>query len=97
VDGEALATLVRQQGPKSLNVVAIKAPVLGNVARRFYKIFAILTGGRLISEEVGLSLDTVSLDLLGQAAKITLEKDNTIIVASGDSRNKADVQNVSPN
>jgi chaperonin GroEL len=41
---------------------------------------------------VGLSLDTVSLDLLGQAAKITLEKDNTIIVASGDSRNKADVQ-----
>ncbi len=92
VDGEALATLVVNKARGVLNVVAIKAPSFGERRKAVLQDIAILTGGRLISEEVGLSLDTVSLDLLGQAAKITLEKDNTIIVASGDSRNKADVQ-----
>lgn len=51
---------------------------------------AILTGGRLISEEIGLSLDTTNLDDLGKARKITIEKDNTIIVADGE--NKAEIE-----
>ncbi|MDJ0558041.1 MAG: chaperonin GroEL, partial [Microcystis sp. M53599_WE4] len=65
VDGEALATLVVNKARGVLNVVAIKAPSFGERRKAVLQDIAILTGGRLISEEVGLSLDTVSLDLLG--------------------------------
>jgi len=92
VDGEALATLVVNKARGVLSVAAIKAPAFGDRRKAVLQDIAILTGGSLISEEVGLSLDTVTLDQLGQAVKVTLEKDNTIIVAGADKRASAAVQ-----
>ncbi|MGL4500009.1 MAG: chaperonin GroEL, partial [Planktothrix sp.] len=90
IDGEALATLVVNKARGVLNVAAIKAPSFGERRKALLQDIAVLTGGQLISEEVGLSLDTVSLEMLGTASKITIEKDNTIIVA--DSTTQADVK-----
>ncbi|BAQ59925.1 heat shock protein 60 family chaperone GroEL [Geminocystis sp. NIES-3708] len=90
IDGEALATLVVNKARGVLNVAAIKAPSFGDRRKAALEDIAILTGGRVISEDIGLSLDTVSLDHLGKAHKITIEKDNTIIVADGG--NKADIE-----
>lgn len=90
IEGEALATLVVNKARGVLNVAAIKAPSFGDRRKAMLQDIAILTGGRLISEEVGLSLDTTSLDDLGKARKITIEKDNTIIIANGD--NKAEIE-----
>ncbi|MCU0537306.1 MAG: chaperonin GroEL, partial [Hydrococcus sp. Prado102] len=81
IEGEALATLVVNKARGVLNVAAIKAPSFGDRRKAMLQDIAILTGGRLISEEIGLSLDTASIDLLGQAVKVTIEKDNTTIVA----------------
>ncbi|HAC65848.1 MAG TPA: chaperonin GroEL, partial [Cyanothece sp. UBA12306] len=86
VEGEALATLVVNKARGVLNVAAIKAPAFGERRKAVLQDIAILTGGSVISEEVGLTLDTVSLDMLGQASKVTVEKDNTIIVSSGESK-----------
>ncbi|WP_324281968.1 chaperonin GroEL [Cyanobacterium aponinum UTEX 3221] len=90
IEGEALATLVVNKARGVLNVAAIKAPSFGDRRKAMLQDIAILTGGRLISEEIGLSLDTTGLDDLGKARKITIEKDNTIIVADGD--HKAEVE-----
>src|SRR5919199_671737 len=90
VEGEALATLVVNKARGVLNASAIKAPGFGDRRKAMLQDIAVLTGGQLISEEVGLSLDAVSLDMLGVARKITSEKDNTTIVAGGE--NTADVQ-----
>ncbi|WP_330202940.1 chaperonin GroEL [Cyanobacterium sp. Dongsha4] len=90
IEGEALATLVVNKARGVLNVAAIKAPSFGDRRKAMLQDIAILTGGRLISEEIGLSLDTTNLDDLGKARKITIEKDNTIIVADGE--NKAEVE-----
>jgi chaperonin GroEL len=90
IDGEALATLVVNKARGVLNVAAIKAPSFGERRKALLQDIAVLTGGQLISEEVGLSLDTVSLEMLGTASKITIEKDNTIIVA--DSTTQSDVK-----
>lgn len=90
IDGEALATLVVNKARGVLNVAAIKAPSFGDRRKAALEDIAILTGGRVISEDIGLSLDTVDLEHLGKAHKITIEKDNTIIVADGG--NKADIE-----
>ncbi len=90
IEGEALATLVVNKARGVLNVAAIKAPSFGDRRKALLEDIAILTGGRLISEEIGLSLDTTGLEDLGKARKITIEKDNTIIVADGD--HKAEVE-----
>ncbi|AFZ45993.1 chaperonin GroEL [Cyanobacterium stanieri PCC 7202] len=90
IEGEALATLVVNKARGVLNVAAIKAPSFGDRRKAMLEDIAILTGGRVISEDIGLSLDTVKLDELGKARKISIEKDNTTIVA--DSGNSADVQ-----
>ncbi|MGY6529969.1 MAG: chaperonin GroEL [Cyanobacterium sp.] len=90
IEGEALATLVVNKARGVLNVAAIKAPSFGDRRKAMLEDIAILTGGRVISEDIGLSLDTVKLDELGKARKISIEKDNTTIVA--DSGNTADVQ-----
>jgi chaperonin GroEL len=89
LEGEALATLVVNKARGVLNVAAVKAPGFGDRRKQILQDIAILTGGRLISEEIGLSLETVTLDLLGSARKITIDKENTTIVSSGD--HKADV------
>ncbi len=91
IEGEALATLVVNKARGVLNVAAIKAPAFGQRRKAVLQDIAILTGGSVISEEVGLSLETVDLDMLGQATKINIDKDNTTIVASTDDRVKAAV------
>jgi chaperonin GroEL len=84
VDGEALATLVVNKARGVLNVAAIKAPGFGDRRKAMLQDIAILTNGQVISEEIGLSLDTVTLEMLGTATKVILEKDNTTIVAESN-------------
>ncbi|MFM7615227.1 MAG: chaperonin GroEL, partial [Synechococcales cyanobacterium] len=90
VEQEALATLVVNKMRGVLNTVAIKAPSFGDRRTAMMEDIAVLTGGQVIMESIGLTLDKVTLDMLGVARKVTVEKDNTTIVA-GDSH-KTDVQ-----
>ena len=90
VEGEALATLVVNKARGVLTVCAIKAPGFGDRRKAMLQDIAILTGGQMISEEIGLSLDIVSLEMLGTARKITIDKETTTIVAGSD--NKEDLQ-----
>lgn len=86
LEGEALATLVVNKARGVLNVAAIKAPGFGDRRKQMLEDIAVLTGGQVISEEVGLSLDSVDTDMLGTAEKITIDKENTTIVSgSGNS------------
>jgi len=80
VEGEALATLVVNKLRGTLNVVAVKAPGFGDRRKAMLEDIAILTGGRVVSEEVGLKLDKATLDLLGKARQVRVKKDETIIV-----------------
>jgi chaperonin GroEL len=80
VEGEALAGLVVNKIRGSLNAVAVKAPGFGERRKAMLQDMAILTGGQVISEEVGLKLDNTTLDLLGTARKVVIDKDNTTIV-----------------
>ena len=80
VDGEALATLVVNKLRGSLNICAVKAPGFGDRRKAMLQDIAVLTGGRVISDEVGLKLENTKLEDLGQAARITVDKDNTTIV-----------------
>ncbi|HEY4689643.1 MAG TPA: chaperonin GroEL [Anaerolineae bacterium] len=80
VDGEALATLVLNRLRGVLNVLAVKAPGFGDRRKAMLQDIATLTGGTVITEELGRKLDTVTLDDLGQATKVTADKDNTTII-----------------
>ena len=80
VEGEALATLVVNKIRGTFNSVAVKAPGFGERRKSMLQDMAVLTGGQVISEEVGLKLDAVSLDLLGQARRIEVTKDDTKII-----------------
>jgi copper homeostasis protein CutC len=85
VEGEALATLVVNKIRGTFKSVAVKAPGFGDRRKAMLQDIAILTGGQVISEEVGLKLDTVTLDLLGRARKVVVTKDETTIVeGAGD-------------
>jgi len=85
VDGEALATLVVNKLRGSLKIAAVKAPGFGDRRKEMLEDIAILTGGTVISEEKGLKLEATELDMLGQAEKISIDKENTTIVnGSGD-------------
>jgi len=86
VDGEALATLVVNKLRGTLNVVAVKAPGFGDRRKAMLEDIAILTGGKVISEETGLKLDGTMLEDLGRAKKITVEKENTVIVEGAGNR-----------
>ena len=83
VDGEALATLVVNKLRGSLKIAAVKAPGFGDRRKAMLEDIAILTGGTVISEERGFSLDNASLDMLGTCEKISIDKDNTTIVNGG--------------
>ena len=85
VEGEALATLVVNKIRGTFNSVAVKAPGFGERRKAMLQDMAILTGGQVIAEEVGLKLDNTTLDLLGTARKIVVTKDNTTIVEGGGS------------
>ncbi len=90
VDGEALATLVVNKIRGTFTSAAVKAPGFGERRKAMLQDMAILTGGQVIAEEVGLKLDGITLDMLGQARKIIITKDNTTIIeGAGD---KSDVE-----
>jgi chaperonin GroEL len=80
VDGEALATLVVNKIRGTFKSVAVKAPGFGDRRKAMLADIAVLTGGQVISEEVGLKLENVTLDLLGRARRVTVTKDDTTIV-----------------
>jgi len=80
VEGEALATLVVNKLRGTLNIVTVKAPGFGDRRKAMLEDMAILTGGQVISEEVGRKLDSVNVEDLGRARRVTVDKDNTTIV-----------------
>jgi chaperonin GroEL len=80
VEGEALATLVVNKLRGTLNVIAVKAPGFGDRRKAMLEDIAILTGGKVISEEVGRKLDSATVEDLGRARRVTMDKDNTTIV-----------------
>jgi chaperonin GroEL len=80
VEGEALATLVVNKLRGGLKIAAVKAPGFGDRRKAMLEDIAILTNGTVISEDVGIKLETVTLDMLGRAKKVTIEKENTTIV-----------------
>ncbi len=83
VEGEALATLVVNKLRGTLNIAAVKAPGFGDRRKAMLEDIAILTGGKVISEDLGIKLENVKLEDLGRAKKITIDKDNTTIVEGG--------------
>ncbi|MBM7708994.1 chaperonin GroEL [Enterococcus lemanii] len=80
VDGEALPTLVLNKIRGTFNVVAVKAPGFGDRRKAMLEDIAILTGGTVITEDLGLELKDATIDMLGQASKVVVDKDNTTIV-----------------
>jgi chaperonin GroEL len=80
VDGEALATLVVNKLRGTINVLAVKAPGFGDRRKAMLEDMAILTGGKVISEDIGRKLDSVTVEDLGRARRVTSDKDNTTIV-----------------
>ncbi len=85
VDGEALATLVVNKLRGTINVCAVKAPGFGDRRKAMLEDIAILTGGQVISEEVGFKLENATVDMLGTAKRIVVDKDNTTIIdGAGD-------------
>jgi len=83
IEGEALATLVVNKIRGTFNAAAVKAPGFGDRRKAMLQDMAVLTGGQVVSEEVGLKLENVTLDLLGTAKRVIITKDNTTIVEGG--------------
>jgi len=92
VDGEALATLVVNKLRGSLRIAAVKAPGFGDRRKEMLEDIAILTGGTVISEEKGLKLDAATMDMLGKAEKITIDKDNTTVVNGAGEKSNIDAR-----
>jgi chaperonin GroEL len=83
VEGEALATLVVNKLRGSLKIAAVKAPGFGDRRKAMLEDIAILTGGQVISEERGFTMENITLDMLGTAEKVVIDKDNTTLVNGG--------------
>ena len=92
VDGEALATLVLNKLRGTLDVVAVKAPGFGDRRKAMMEDIAILTGGVVISEELGYELKEATIDMLGQAETIKVNKDNTVIVGGAGNKDELDAR-----
>jgi chaperonin GroEL len=90
VEGEALATLVVNKLRGGLKVAAVKAPGFGDRRKAMLQDIAILTGGEMISEDLGIKLENVTLKMLGRAKRVTIDKENTVIVDGGGK--KKDIQ-----
>lgn len=90
IDGEALATLVINRLRAGLKICAVKAPGFGDRRKAYLQDIAILTGGEYISEELGIKLDTVTLNMLGRVKKAIIKKDDTTLVEGAG--NKNDIQ-----
>jgi chaperonin GroEL len=85
VEGEALATLVVNKLRGGLKVAAVKAPGFGDRRKAMLEDLAVLTGGTVISEDLGIKLETVTLDMLGQAKRVLIEKENTTVIEGAGS------------
>ncbi|MCZ2828038.1 chaperonin GroEL [Modestobacter sp. VKM Ac-2986] len=83
VEGEALSTLVVNSIRKTIKVVAVKSPYFGDRRKAFMTDLAVVTGGQVVSEDIGLSLDSVGLEVLGTARRVTVTKDDTTVVDGG--------------
>jgi len=90
VEGEALATLVVNRLRGTLNIAAVKAPGFGDRRKAMLEDIAVLTGGKVISEEIGIKLESATLDMLGTAKRIVIDKDNTTIIDGAGA--EADIQ-----
>ncbi|MQX90900.1 chaperonin GroEL [Sinorhizobium meliloti] len=90
VEGEALATLVVNKLRGGLKVAAVKAPGFGDRRKAMLEDIAILTGGTVVSEDLGIKLESVTLDMLGRAKKVSIERENTTIIDGAGS--KADIE-----
>jgi chaperonin GroEL len=90
VEGEALATLVVNKLRGGLKIAAVKAPGFGDRRKAMLEDIAVLTGGQVVSEDLGIKLENVTLDMLGTAKKVSIDKDNTTIVEGAGS--KGDIQ-----
>ncbi|MEA2237063.1 MAG: chaperonin GroEL [Thermoanaerobaculia bacterium] len=91
VEGEALATLVVNKLRGTLNVAAVKAPGFGDRRKAMLEDIAILTGGKLISEDIGVKLENVKWEDLGDAKRVTIDKDNTTLVTDTDDKSRKDL------
>ena len=92
VDGEALPTLVLNKIRGTFNVVAVKAPGFGDRRKAMLEDIAILTGGTVITEDLGLELKDATIDNLGQASKVVVDKDNTTIVEGAGDKSAIDAR-----
>ena len=90
VEGEALATLVVNKLRGGLKVAAVKAPGFGDRRKAMLEDIAILTGGNVVSEELGTKLENVTISMLGRAKKVTIDKDNTTIIDGAGTRSDID-------
>jgi len=90
VEGEALATLVVNKLRGGLKIAAVKAPGFGDRRKAMLQDIAILTGGQVISEELGMKLENVTIDMLGSAKRVAITKDETTIVDGAG--NKAEIE-----
>ena len=90
VEGEALATLVVNKLKGTLNVLAVKAPGFGDRRKAMLEDIAVVTGGQVISEDIGIKLENVKLDMLGKAKTVKIDKDNTTIIDGAGK--KTDIQ-----
>jgi chaperonin GroEL len=86
VEGEALSTLVVNSIRKTIRAVAVKSPYFGDRRKAFMQDLAVVTGGQVVSEDVGLKLDSVGLEVLGTARRVTVTKDTTTIVDGGGAK-----------
>jgi chaperonin GroEL len=92
IEGEALATLVVNRLRGVLKVCAVKAPGFGDRRKAMLEDIAILTGGQVVSAEVGLKLENVALQQLGRAARVIADKENTTLIGSGGDRSRIDAR-----
>ena len=92
VEGEALATLVVNRLRGGLKVAAVKAPGFGDRRKAMLEDIAVLTGGNVVSEELGIKLESVTINMLGRAKKVVIDKDNTTIVDGVGSRSDIDAR-----
>jgi chaperonin GroEL len=90
VEGEALATLVVNKLRGGLKVAAVKAPGFGDRRKAILEDIAVLTGGNVVSEELGTKLETVTVEMLGRAKKVTIDKDNTTVIDGLGSKSDID-------
>src|SRR6202795_762721 len=86
VEGEALATLVVNKLRGTLQVCSVKAPGFGDRRKAMMEDIAILTGGKVVSEDIGIKLENVKLEDLGRAKRLTIDKENTTIVEGGGTK-----------